>query len=83
MASTEEAPVNPWFDGSVATAVETANTKGSVLMVCLIQGIHLQTRGCLVGMCLHMYPEHELTSLPRYSLLLKTIVRVALSNSAF
>jgi len=39
MASAEESPVSPWFDGSVAMAVETANTKGSVLMVCLIQGI--------------------------------------------
>ncbi|KAK3809971.1 MAG: hypothetical protein J3Q66DRAFT_443564 [Benniella sp.] len=37
MASAEETPVSPWFEGSVAMAVETANTKGSVLMVCLIQ----------------------------------------------
>ncbi|KAF9900485.1 hypothetical protein EC991_007295 [Linnemannia zychae] len=28
---------SPWFDGSVATAVQRANTEGSVLMVCLLQ----------------------------------------------
>ncbi|KAK3832894.1 MAG: hypothetical protein JOS17DRAFT_740939 [Linnemannia elongata] len=28
---------SPWFDGSVATAVQKANTDGSVLMVCLVQ----------------------------------------------
>ncbi|KAF9921213.1 hypothetical protein FBU30_008793 [Linnemannia zychae] len=28
---------SPWFEGSVATAVQKANTDGSVLMVCLVQ----------------------------------------------
>lgn len=28
---------SPWFDGSVAVAVQKANTDGSVLMVCLVQ----------------------------------------------
>ncbi|KAG0269115.1 hypothetical protein BGZ95_002186 [Linnemannia exigua] len=28
---------SPWFDGSVAIAVQRANTQGSVLMVCLLQ----------------------------------------------
>lgn len=37
MAAAEETPSGPWFDGSVALAVETANMKGSILMVCLIQ----------------------------------------------
>ncbi|KAG0014684.1 hypothetical protein BGZ80_010307 [Entomortierella chlamydospora] len=35
--SGETASLNIWFGGSVAAAVEMANTKGSVLLVCLIQ----------------------------------------------
>ncbi|KAF9919320.1 hypothetical protein BX616_008338 [Lobosporangium transversale] len=29
--------INPWFEGSVAAAVDTAKTKDSVLLVCLVQ----------------------------------------------
>ncbi|KAF9148369.1 hypothetical protein BG015_009888 [Linnemannia schmuckeri] len=35
--SNSPALATPWFDGSVATAVQKANTEGSVLMVCLVQ----------------------------------------------
>ncbi|KAG0004018.1 hypothetical protein BGZ65_001046 [Modicella reniformis] len=33
----ETPSVSLWFDGSIALAVETANTQGSILMVCLVQ----------------------------------------------
>ncbi|KAF9540065.1 hypothetical protein EC957_004662 [Mortierella hygrophila] len=36
-AEDTNSPSTPWFDGSVATAVQKANTDGSVLMVCLVQ----------------------------------------------
>lgn len=32
-----------WFPGSVASAVETANAKGIVLLVCLVQGMFSST----------------------------------------
>ena len=35
-----QSATNPWFEGSVAVAVQRANTDGSVLMVCLIQGMN-------------------------------------------
>lgn len=31
-------PQSPWYQGSVAEAVQTANANGTVLLVCVVQG---------------------------------------------